>query len=318
MRLLLLRLREVEISELYNLDNLIFITLEFDSLIKIDKFKTKDLFNIHFSLLPKYKGMYTSCIPLINGEISSGVTLHKIDNGIDTGAIIDQIKFEIDFDDNARSLYFKYLSKSKELFKKNAESLINRFYKFYEQPIENSSYYSKSSINFSDLNINFNKTAFEINNQFRGYTFREYQIPEFMGWGIEKTTISNKKSNLKPGTIVHENEKYFSISTIDYNLNLYKDYYPILWLSAKDNNIKNLKKALKYVSNINLRNNRGWSALAIASHYGSYESVQILLNNNAEVDCGDYNDVTPLMRLKELDMINSHNQIYNLLLDKNK
>ena len=39
--------------------------------------------------------MFTSALPLINGEKETGVTLHKIDAGIDTGDIIDQIKFQI-------------------------------------------------------------------------------------------------------------------------------------------------------------------------------------------------------------------------------
>ena len=51
------------------------------------------LYNIHFSYLPAYKGMFTSALPIKNGEVDSGVTLHKIESGIDTGDIIDQIKF---------------------------------------------------------------------------------------------------------------------------------------------------------------------------------------------------------------------------------
>ena len=38
-------------------------------------------------------------IPIFNGEKYSGVTIHKIDNGIDTGEIIYQLKFKINFGD---------------------------------------------------------------------------------------------------------------------------------------------------------------------------------------------------------------------------
>ncbi|WP_336526414.1 hypothetical protein [Campylobacter sp. P0109] len=41
-----------------------------------------------------------------------------MDNGIDTGDIIDQIKFEIDLNDTARDLYLKYIENSFILFKK--------------------------------------------------------------------------------------------------------------------------------------------------------------------------------------------------------
>ena len=72
-----------------------FISLEFDKIINTSLFKTTNLFNIHFSLLPRYKGMYTSILPILNGDKISGVTLHKIDRGIDTGDIIDKCSFRL-------------------------------------------------------------------------------------------------------------------------------------------------------------------------------------------------------------------------------
>ena len=48
--------------------------------------------------------MYTSYWPIKNGEKKSGVTLHKIDSGIDTGDIISQLSFDID-EDTLFSLY---------------------------------------------------------------------------------------------------------------------------------------------------------------------------------------------------------------------
>ena len=109
-------LEEVSISKLYEIENLIFFSLEFSDLISTKKFKSKKLFNIHFSLLPSYKGMYTSAHPLLNGEVKSGVTIHRINDGIDTGDIIDQIEFKIDINDTARDLYLKYLKYSEKLF----------------------------------------------------------------------------------------------------------------------------------------------------------------------------------------------------------
>ena len=53
--------------------------------------------------------MYTSCLPILNGETITGVTLHKIDSGIDTGYIIKQKVFKININDTARDLYLKYL-----------------------------------------------------------------------------------------------------------------------------------------------------------------------------------------------------------------
>ena len=90
---------------MYKIKNLIFISIEYETLIDPKKFESKELFNFHFSLLPKYRGCHTNFFQIFNGEKFSGVTLHKIDNGIDTGAIVDQLKFNIYLNTNAFNNY---------------------------------------------------------------------------------------------------------------------------------------------------------------------------------------------------------------------
>ena len=93
----LLGIKEVCLDDLYDIQDLVFLSLEFDKIIKPTLFTSRKLFNIHFSLLPSYKGMYTAALPILNNEKHTGVTFHKIDNGIDTGPIIAQKKIIIDF-----------------------------------------------------------------------------------------------------------------------------------------------------------------------------------------------------------------------------
>ncbi len=50
------------------------------------------LWNLHTGLLPKYKGVYIPYHALANGEKDYGWTLHDIDPGIDTGAIIGAVQ----------------------------------------------------------------------------------------------------------------------------------------------------------------------------------------------------------------------------------
>lgn len=65
--------------------------------------------NYHPSLLPKYRGGSAMNWAIINGETETGVTIHQIDAGIDTGPIILQRKVAIDPDDTVKSLYFEKL-----------------------------------------------------------------------------------------------------------------------------------------------------------------------------------------------------------------
>jgi len=202
----------VELEYLYNLKDLIFISLEYDRILKVNKFSNKKLFNIHFSLLPKYKGMYTSILPILYGEKESGVTLHKIDDGIDTGDIIDQLKFKIDLKDTARDVYFKYLKYGYKLFIKNIKNILEDKYIVKPQSPINSTYFSKSSIDFQNIIINLIQTSYQIHNQIRAYIFEEYQLPKINNIYIKRSILLDEKIN---SNYYEDYEKYIIISGID-------------------------------------------------------------------------------------------------------
>lgn len=61
-------------------------------------------FNLHFSLLPKYRGALCISEAIKNQDGESGVTLMKVDEGMDTGPVIYQEKVSIDINDNCESL----------------------------------------------------------------------------------------------------------------------------------------------------------------------------------------------------------------------
>jgi methionyl-tRNA formyltransferase len=61
-------------------------------------------FNLHFSLLPAYRGAAPVQRALIAGDTESGVTVFQIDAGMDTGAIVAQLPVPIHDDDDAGTL----------------------------------------------------------------------------------------------------------------------------------------------------------------------------------------------------------------------
>lgn len=186
------QLKVVRLENLYDVKNLIFISLEYDKIIKPQSFKTQKLYNIHFSKLPAYKGMYTSVHPILNGEEYTGVTLHEIDDGIDTGPIIDQKTIKIGVNDTARDLYYKYLKSGEDLFKESLEKLLLGDYSTKKQGGFAASYFAKNSLDFKDININFNKTSFEIHNQIRAFIFEEYQLPVVDGRRVIKSILTEE------------------------------------------------------------------------------------------------------------------------------
>lgn len=120
--------RDVEIIELedaYNIKDMIFLSLEFDQIIIPERFQTTELYNIHFSLLPKYRGCYTSILPILHDEKYTGVTLHKIRSGIDTGEIIAQEVVEIGANDTSLDLYKILIESGTKVVRENLLKLIN-------------------------------------------------------------------------------------------------------------------------------------------------------------------------------------------------
>ena len=215
----------VSLEDIYEFENTVFLSLEFDRIIKPNLFKSKKLFNIHFSLLPKYKGVYTSAWPILNGDEKSGVTLHVIDDGIDTGEIITQSDFKINKFESARSLYLKYIKYGTKLIIENLKNLLTGQYNSIPQDEINSSYYGKRSIDYANLKINYCEKSYMIDRQLRAFSFREYQLPIFNQYEIKKCEITYNKSKSKPGSMVNKSGCKIQIATVDYDMNLWVDNY---------------------------------------------------------------------------------------------
>ncbi len=66
-------------------------------------------FNLHASLLPEYRGAAPINHAIINGDKVSGVTTFLLNHEIDKGAIIGQIKVDIEPEDNVGTLYEKLM-----------------------------------------------------------------------------------------------------------------------------------------------------------------------------------------------------------------
>lgn len=289
----------VSLSDIYKIENLIFISLEFDRIIKPEYFKTKFLFNIHFSKLPAYKGMYTSAWPILNGESESGVTLHRIDHGIDTGELIDQISFPLTETDTARSLYFKYLEKSCQLFNRNIASILAGSIISRPQSAENSTYHSRESINYSNLTVDTNQTAAVVSRQIRAYSFREFQTPLISEIPVGHHVITSNRSTFRPGTLRLTNKNEARLATIDFDVLFWKDRSNEFISAVEASKTSAVKNLLGEGCDPNLTNKQGWSPLMISAFKGDIEMCELLIENGADPNLPNQNGTTPLMYAKD-------------------
>lgn len=114
--------------------------------------------NVHPSLLPKYRGPNPYIQVIKNREEKSGVTIHLVDNGFDTGAILDSREVSIDPCDTGKELRTKISLKARgaicELLQKMDEDVVFPI----EQKEELATYFS----NDFDTDLDFNNDVKDI------------------------------------------------------------------------------------------------------------------------------------------------------------
>lgn len=308
-------IEEMNLKYCYNIKDIIFLSTEFDRIIRPSRFNSSQLFNIHFSLLPAYKGMYTSVLPLLNGEHSTGVTLHKIDAGIDTGDIIDQIEFILPESINARKLYDLFLENGKNLIEKKLPLILDGNYGTYPQPQVNSTYYSRTAIDFSKIDIDLNATAWHIHNQIRAFSFRPFQLPVVYDSQITHSFILDSKSLNAPGVILEDEEDYMVLSSIDYDIMLYKDRLEYVLYLAETGQLERLEKLQKLGIDILEKNNKGWDALIVATYNEQLEMCRWLLIQGADINTCNYNGTNLLMYAMSAAAKSGNRQIMSFLIE---
>lgn len=108
----------------------------------IDLFPDK-IINMHISLLPYNKGADPNLWSYLENS-PKGVTIHKIDKGLDTGDIILQKKVQDDIEnDTLKTSYDRLIQEIVKLFADNAEDILNNKITSYKQQGTGSMHYLK-------------------------------------------------------------------------------------------------------------------------------------------------------------------------------
>jgi len=81
-------------------------------------------FNLHGSLLPKYRGRAPANWVLVNGETETGVTLHRMVKRADAGAIVAQQRVAIERSDTALSLHGKLRAAASDLLRDTLPAML--------------------------------------------------------------------------------------------------------------------------------------------------------------------------------------------------
>ena len=182
---------------------------------------TKGFINFHYGLLPQCRGPQPILWHILNADVNAGITLHLLDEGIDTGPIVLQEKLTIGLDDT----YGIIQSKLAHLGAKSAATLFKilsfgSIIPSIAQDETKAAYYKNPTA--KDLTISFkemdsHKILRTINacnpwNKAAGAVVSNWMI------GVTEAEITEITSfeTEKPGTIVElDKEKGLLVQTVD-------------------------------------------------------------------------------------------------------
>ena len=147
--------------------------------------------NVHASLLPKYRGASPIVHTLINGETYSGVTIMKIDKGMDTGDILSQVVVPVSDDITSEEL-------SKLLSEKGADLLVKTIPEYAKGeiqicPQEHTQSTYASIIKKEETKINWQKPAVAVHNLVRALNPVPAAFTRFRGEKIKIWRTAQQK-----------------------------------------------------------------------------------------------------------------------------
>jgi len=171
--------------------------------------------NLHGSLLPKYRGAAPINWAVAMGETETGVTSFKLKHEIDTGAILYQEKLPIGDYDTAGDVYSKLMHLGADVVLKTADTIATGKYELLPQ--DDSQVTKAPKIYKETCEINWNQTAKQV------YDFIRGMAPYPAAWTtldgkelkILKAEISDESAPEEPGTMLTDNKRYLKYACID-------------------------------------------------------------------------------------------------------
>lgn len=127
-------------------------------------------FNLHASLLPRYRGAAPINRAVMNGDSETGVTTFFLKHEIDTGDIIDRRSISVGPDENVGSVHDRLMALGADLTVKTLESIVNGTFTTTPQHelCGNEQPTPAPKIFKEDCRIDWNRTRREIHNHVRG------------------------------------------------------------------------------------------------------------------------------------------------------
>ena len=172
-------------------------------------------FNLHGSLLPKYRGAAPIHWAVINGEKRTGVTSFMLKHKIDTGNIMLQEMIAIGEEETTGEVYARLMKLGAETVLKTTQLIEKE--EIIMQPQNEKLVCKAPKLTTQNTEINFNQSAENIRNFVRGLnpypiawtTFADKKLKVF------KAKSEVVKHDVTPGNFETDQKKYLRFATAD-------------------------------------------------------------------------------------------------------
>jgi methionyl-tRNA formyltransferase len=122
-------------------------------------------YNMHGSLLPKFRGRAPLNWAILKGETETGVTLHEMTEKPDAGRIVDQQAVPIGPDETAVEVFHRMTGAAEAVLKRSLPSLVSGKVHFKPNDLSKGSYYGRRRP--EDGRIDWSKSAKEVHDLVR-------------------------------------------------------------------------------------------------------------------------------------------------------
>lgn len=204
------------------MDSDLIVSLSFNQIFKKEILNIPKIgaINCHAGLLPSYRGRNILNWALINDEKKFGITVHFIDEGIDTGDIILQEEYDISDNDDYSTLLEKAYQECPKLLVESIEQIRLKKYKRTPQKELNIKPFYCVRRTVGDEIIDWNKTSRELFNFVRAIAFPGPCATSSLN---NKTIKINKIKFIEdarnfigiPGSVIGVNKNAIIVKTLD-------------------------------------------------------------------------------------------------------
>jgi methionyl-tRNA formyltransferase len=163
-------------------------------------------FNMHGSLLPKFRGRAPINWAVLHGESRIGMTLHRMVKSADAGAIVDQDGVELGPRDTAEQAFRKVLPCARRVLARQIDALLAGKAPEKEQDASQATYFGGRKP--EDVRIAWGQTSRQIFNLIRAVTdpypgaFTDFGGARLMVWWAEPDSPVAKSRRGKPGEVL--------------------------------------------------------------------------------------------------------------------